>query len=139
MLMLCACLTGCATIINGSDQEIGVSSNPAGAQVTVNNRRKTTTPDTVHLQRNENHIMLFELEGYEPGSATVTNSASGWMWGNIVFGGLIGLVVDLVSGGGRKLSPQTVHVDLKPIARPIAKLEPAPGAMPLQPAAVHAQ
>jgi hypothetical protein len=36
-----------------------------------------------------------EFAGFE---ATVTRSVSGWVWGNVVFGGLVGLAVDAISG-----------------------------------------
>ncbi len=42
------------------------------------------------------------------------------MWGNIVFGGLIGLAVDAISGGLYKLEPPQVEGQL---ARREAKLE----------------
>jgi hypothetical protein len=34
------------------------------------------------------------------------------VWGNILFGGLIGLVVDFASGGVYNIAPENVHVDL---------------------------
>ena len=52
--------------------------------------------------------MRMELEGYAPYEATMTRGVSGWVWGNIVFGGLVGLAVDAVSGGLYKISPEQV-------------------------------
>jgi hypothetical protein len=48
------------------------------------------------------------LDGYQPFEATITRGTSGWVWGNIVFGGLIGLAVDAMSGGLYTLSPAQV-------------------------------
>jgi len=40
--------------------------------------------------------------------ATLTRSVSGWVWGNIVIGGLIGLAVDAISGGLYTLGPEQI-------------------------------
>ena len=52
------------------------------------------------------------MDGYLPFDATITRSTSGWVWGNIVFGGLIGLAVDAISGGLYKLKPEQVEAEL---------------------------
>jgi hypothetical protein len=39
-------------------------------------------------------------------------SVSGWYAGNLIFGGIIGLVLDPISGGMFKLSPDLVSVTL---------------------------
>lgn len=99
---------GCGTIIHGTNQDIGVSSTPSGASVTVDNKSYGKTPAIVKLSRKDNHIVKIELAGYQPFEATITKSVSGWVWGNILFGGLIGLAVDAISGGLYKLSPEQV-------------------------------
>ena len=69
---------------------------------------KGQTPAVVPLARKRTHIVRLELDGYQPYEATIIKSASGSVWGNIVFGGLIGLVVYAASGGLYKLSPVQV-------------------------------
>jgi hypothetical protein len=101
-------LVGCATIINGTTQDVGISSMPTGAAVTVDNKPYGITPVIASLSRKDNHIVKIELEGYQPFEAVMTRSASGWVFGNIVFGGVIGVVVDAVSGGLYKLSSEQV-------------------------------
>ncbi|MFH1337185.1 MAG: PEGA domain-containing protein, partial [Candidatus Zixiibacteriota bacterium] len=49
-----------------------------------------------------------DMSGYQPFEATITRSVSGWVWGNVLFGGLIGLAVDAISGGLYKLTPDQV-------------------------------
>ena len=56
--------------------------------------------------------MRMELAGYQPYETTVTHSVSGWVWGNIVIGGLIGLAVDAISGGLYKLTPEQVSATM---------------------------
>jgi len=112
VLLVCFTLWGCATIMHGTTQEIGVQSRPTGATVTIDNKDFGTTPVIASLSRKDNHIVSVTLEGYEPFDATITRSTSGWVWGNIVFGGLIGLAVDAISGGLYKLSPEQVEAEL---------------------------
>ena len=103
---------GCGTIMQGGTESLGVSSNPSGAHVIINNEHKGQTPLTVELKRKENHVIELHKDGYESASETVTHNVSGWVWGNLLFGGVIGLAVDSIAGGMYKLSADTVHVDL---------------------------
>lgn len=97
---------GCASIIHGTRQDVGISSSPSSAQVTVDGIQTGATPVVAHLTRKDNHIVKLQLAGYKPYETTLTRSVSGWVWGNIVFGGLIGLAVDAISGGLYKLTPE---------------------------------
>ena len=105
---LAALLSACASIIHGTAQDVGISSSPTGAQVTVDNQPRGATPTIVKLSRKDHHIVKIELPGYQPFEATITRSVSGWVWGNIVFGGIIGLAVDAITGGLYKLSPEQI-------------------------------
>jgi len=98
--------------MNGSTQNIGFSSAPTGATISVDNQAFGVTPAIVDLSRKNNHIVKIELENYQPFEATITRGVSGWVWGNIVFGGLIGLAVDAISGGLYKLSPEQIEAQL---------------------------
>jgi len=105
-------ILGCGTIFNGSSQGIGFSSVPTNATITVDNHTFGHTPTVINLSRKDNHIVKIELEGYETFEATITRKVSGWVWGNLVFGGLIGLAVDAISGGLYKLKPDQVQAQL---------------------------
>jgi len=101
-------IAGCATIMHGTSQDIGFQSTPTNARVTVDGMPHGNTPVVAKLSRKDNHIVKMELDGYQPFEATITRGTSGWVWGNIVFGGLIGLAVDAMSGGLYKLTPEQV-------------------------------
>ena len=105
-------LIGCASIMHGTSQEVGISSTPSGAKVSVSSQSFGTTPVIVNLKRKNNHIIKIELEGYLPYETTLTKKVSGWVWGNIVLGGLIGLAVDAISGGLYTLSPEQIQAEL---------------------------
>ncbi len=99
--------------MQGTTQKIGISSNPSGARVTINGNQLGSTPLFTDLKRGDNHIVKIELDGYQPYEMTITKKISGWVWGNIVFGGLIGLAVDAISGGIYKLTPEQVMAELR--------------------------
>jgi hypothetical protein len=103
-----AIATACGTIIHGTRQDVGVSSSPTGAQVFVDNTPLGQTPVVAKLTRKDNHVIRITMPGYQTFETNVTRSVSGWVWGNIVFGGLIGLAVDAISGGLYKLRPEQV-------------------------------
>jgi uncharacterized protein YceK len=106
-------VSGCATIIHGTQQDVGISSTPSGATVTIDNTEKGVTPVVAKLKRKENHTVKIQLAGYQPFETTLTHSVSGWVWGNIAIGGLIGLAVDAMSGGIYKLTPEQVAGSLQ--------------------------
>lgn len=106
-------LSGCGTIINGSSQLINVSSNPSGASISVDGIRNAQTPAYISLARKSGHALEITLDGYQPFQMQIQRGTSGWVWGNIVFGGLIGLVVDASTGGMYKLTPEQISAQLQ--------------------------
>src|SRR6476660_10190694 len=87
-------ITGCATIMHGTGQDVGISSTPTAAAVTIDNQPSGQTPYVAKLSRKDTHIVHITAPGYAPADLTLTRKTSGWVWGTIVFGGLIGLAVD---------------------------------------------
>ena len=116
IVTLIACIfvmSGCATLMQGTTQSIGISSTPTGAAVMVDGIERGRTPLVVDLKRKDHHFVKIEMAGYMPFETTFTRSTSGWVWGNIVFGGLIGLAVDAISGGLYKLTPTEINAALR--------------------------
>src|SRR5580765_5899488 len=111
-----AALTGCATIMHGTSQDIGFQSSPTNAKVLVDGLPMGNTPVVAKLSRKDNHIVKMNLDGYQPFEATLTRGTSGWVWGNAVFGGLIGLAVDAMSGGLYKINENSVSGQLNAVA-----------------------
>lgn len=105
-------LAACASIIHGTHQDVGITSVPTGAQVTVDNVQSGNTPMVAKLTRKDNHIVRITLPGYQPYDLTLTRGVSGWVWGNLAFGGLIGLAVDAIDGGMYKLTPEQLTATL---------------------------
>jgi hypothetical protein len=105
IVVLVLSISACATIMHGTSQDVGISSSPSSAVVTVDGLNVGNTPVIAHLKRGDNHTVAINLRGYAPFESTVTKGVSGWVWGNIVFGGLIGLAVDAMTGGLYNLTP----------------------------------
>lgn len=109
-------VSGCATILHGTTQEVSVSSDPSGATVTTG-ELKTTTPGKLELQRNTSHLLTFTKEGYQTKTARLASVVSGAVMTNLIAGGLIGWGVDASTGGDSRLVPESIQVKLKPIER----------------------
>lgn len=58
-----------------------------------------------------------------PYETQFTRKVDAWIAGNIVFGGLIGLAVDAISGGMYKLTPNQLQAELRANAVAITKSE----------------
>lgn len=111
-IVLLVSSSACATIMHGTSQDIGISSMPTGASITVDNVTKAQTPFVASLSRKDNHIVHIAADGFAPADLTLTRGTSGWVWGNIVFGGLVGLAVDAISGGLYNLTPEQLSTSL---------------------------
>jgi hypothetical protein len=117
--------TGCASIVTGTHRKVAFKSNPEGAKVTVVNANgKTvaegTTPFTVKLVkgkpyfRGQTYTLTFVKEGYWDTEQKLKSTVNGWYLGNLVFGGLVGLlVVDPLTGAMYTL-PKEVSASLNP-------------------------
>jgi hypothetical protein len=106
---------GCATIMQGSEQGVAFSSSPSGAFVTVNGRALGTTPLLTDLKRRDTQMVRITMDGYAPYEMAMTRSVSGWLFGNILFGGIPGLIVDFATGSIYKLSPEQVAANLNQV------------------------
>jgi len=112
-LALCLTFASCASIMIGTSQEVSIASNPTGAQVTDNGVALGKTPLAVDLKKKNQHKIRIELEGYAPYEVAMIRKTSGWIAGNIIFGGLIGLAVDAITGGMYMLKPEQIQAELK--------------------------
>lgn len=106
-------LSGCGTIIHGTTEQVGVTSDPSGATVEIDKTKIGKTPLTQELSRKDTHSVKISMDGYKSREMIINRTTSGWAWGNILFGGLIGLVVDASTGGLYKLEPNEVNAQLK--------------------------
>jgi hypothetical protein len=113
LTVLPAAVVACATIMHGTSQQIGINSQPTGATVVVDSQSLGVTPIVAKLARNKVHRVTVTMPGYQPFEMVTTRKTSGWVWGNIVFGGLIGLAVDAGTGGLYDVRPDQVAAQLQ--------------------------
>lgn len=116
--------SGCASIVDGGDKSVRIHSNPAGAKVTISDKDGKevcvqNTPAVVTLRRHhgyfdgEKYKLLFEAPGYYPSEVEVKSVLNGWYFGNLFFGGAIGLLgVDPATGAMWTLSPREIEWNL---------------------------
>lgn len=96
--------TGCASITGTENQSVSVQTRQqTGAEVVgafcelTNNKGKwfVTTPGSVSIHRsNDDMQVICKKENFENGRAAVVSDTKGSMFGNIIFGGGIGAIVD---------------------------------------------
>lgn len=110
-------LSGCASIFQGATQPITISSMPESANVTVVNRagqkiHTGVTPVTLTLHRGAGYFrpeiyrITMQKEGYASREIVISGTVNGWYFGNILFGGLIGMIaVDPATGAMYSLPP----------------------------------
>jgi hypothetical protein len=112
VVLLAGVISACATIMHGSSQELSVASTPTGARVLVDGSESGKTPFVANLRRKDKHVIRIEMDGYQPFEMPIVRETSGWVWGNLVFGGIPGLAVDAITGGLYKLKPEEVNATL---------------------------
>ena len=103
-LALQTLLTGCATITKDANQPVRVETysknNVAvtGAKCVGKNERGEFTTDSSGMMRphrsGENLLITCSKDGEETGFGTLISRANGGMFGNILFGGGIGAIID---------------------------------------------
>lgn len=120
-------LSGCATVMNSGPRSIPVSSTPPGAKVSIYDRSErlvvtNTTPFVAVLStkykyfRGQQYRLVFDLAGHEPAEVKLKSKRSGWYLGNVLVGGLPGLlVVDPITGAMYYLTPEEVDQPLTPL------------------------
>ena len=100
-------ITGCASIINGTNQPLSVETrlngtSIAGANCKLANDKGTwfvTSPGSITVHRSgEDLSVKCEKDTIQPGISSVKSSTKGMAFGNILFGGPIGAGIDIANG-----------------------------------------
>ena len=105
--LLCA---SCASIVSSNESTTYIETFPDKAECELHGQdfsRVVTTPNSIHLPAKSAPITVScKKEGYFTTAQTLDTSMDGWIWGNLIFGGIIGGVVDLARGSGQKFPPK---------------------------------
>ena len=116
--------SSCATIITGSQDKVSIESDPPGAEFETSNGQKGTTPGVVTIADTETLSVTVTKPGFAPASSSLEPRMSGWVLGNIVIGGVIGIAIDLISGQWR------THDDRILVKLTAGDQHPSPAASP---------
>lgn len=108
-------LAGCATIVASGPDLVPVNSTPSGATVYLDDVPVGVTPTTLTLKRSSEGQIRIELPGYQPVYVSQGKVFNGWFVGNIVLGGLIGIIVDVATSNVTKHSENAVTVTLQAV------------------------
>ncbi|MDP2302307.1 MAG: PEGA domain-containing protein [Ignavibacteria bacterium] len=114
---------GCSTMINTTTQVVEVKTTPTNAKITINGKRFGNSPQYVNIERGINHVIKFELDGYELYETQITQQMSYWYWGNALNGFLPGMLIDWYNGSMYNLIPSNIDVELSQVkvVEPIKK------------------
>ncbi|MFZ4590316.1 MAG: PEGA domain-containing protein [Ignavibacteria bacterium] len=110
-------VSGCATILSGSKDEINLTSEPQGAKVLVNGINEGKTPLILNLKKGKDYAIEFVKEGFETKTFRLTSSlGAGWLVLDILLGGIIGIIVDAATGDWNVFSDDFYKANLEPKA-----------------------
>ena len=117
VLMLSA--TSCASIVEGSSQEILVNTSPNGAHCEISRFAVTIatieqTPGSATIKKLNKPIAIScSKPGYETTTQVNKSDLAGWNLGNLAIGGLIGFTVDWIDGAWNKYT-SPINMTLSP-------------------------
>jgi hypothetical protein len=112
-------LSGCATLLGGgSNQAVTIEATPSEARYAIKSSSGIQmsagdVPTSVRLPRKNEYQIDISLDGYETRTVAITRGTNGWIWGNLVFGWIVGFIVDFATGSAYKLEPELVNVTLE--------------------------
>ncbi len=118
-LLLLGLLGGCASIIEGTNQQIAVNTNPSGADCGLYRKGiKIGTilqaPGSTLVNKTKNDIWIVCVkQGYQAATYLNHSGVAGGTFGNIIAGGGIGWAIDSASGADNKYD-SPVNLSLVP-------------------------
>lgn len=127
LVIVLVALQGCASIVSKNSYPVTIDSSPSAATFEILDRdgrsvQAGTTPQTITLKSSsgyfkaQRYTIQFSKDGHTGATHTLSSTVDGWYFGNILLGGLIGmLIVDPATGAMYRL-PERVDVALDPIA-----------------------
>jgi hypothetical protein len=124
-------LGGCAAVVDGGHQEITVNTTPAGADCSLERNgvsvgRIQGAPSAVTIEKSKEDLtVVCKKDGYQEATYLDKSGLDGWIFGNILIGGLIGIGIDMASGSWNQYD-SPVNVTLLPVAAKEGAVTPPP-------------
>lgn len=98
-------LSGCATMIRGTEQEISVNTNPTAADIQFSNGQSCISPCTIKTKRNQSLQISVTKEGCHQQTATMMPTLAG-------AGAMLGGFIDYGTGAVYDLHPNPLTISL---------------------------
>jgi hypothetical protein len=105
-LLMLPVLASCASIVSGRSQIVTMETPDAQqAHCQLQNHKGTwtvaATPSPVTIRDSASDmVVVCEKDGYEKTTGTFSSNLKPWLFGNVILGGIIGIIVDLSDGAG---------------------------------------
>ena len=104
-------LTGCASVIKGSNETISVNSVEKGTTIYVDGAARGLDTASVSLKKGKTYNIRAEKEGCEAASATTGESFDPIsLLGILIDFGIFTIPIDMISGAAWKIEPTTYTV-----------------------------
>ena len=109
-------LAGCASIVEGTDQQISIQSKPSKAACELMRDGTqlayvSATPEVVKVDKSQHDIVVTcSKDGWDDGVGILTADFESMSFGNILIGGVIGAAVDAGSGAMHHYPPSIMVV-----------------------------
>jgi hypothetical protein len=91
-----------------------VNSNPTGAMVYIDDMPIGPTPVMAQCGRSSECVIKVEKEGYNTYIQDKDKVVAGWVFGNLILGGGIGVIVDLIAHNQGKYTEEPIFVNIAP-------------------------
>ena len=86
--------------------------------LSINDEVRGQTPLTTPVSRRRNHTVRIEKPGYQPVERTLTRHVNGWVFGNLLIGGILGTGIDAATGAIFEVEPDRIFATLAPQEQP---------------------
>ncbi len=106
---------GCAAMLQGTRQMIQANSTPNGAKILVSpTNEEYVTPAMMNLERKYNYVLTFSKKGYSTAKFNIHKKLDVTMLLlDVLFTGVLGVIVDAATGAWYDLTPEFVTVTLE--------------------------
>ena len=121
IIITCVFLSGCATIVSNTSWPVSIDSKPDGVHVSITNKSGKEvyagkTPLVTKLKSGsgffskESYTVVMTYKGIEKRTINLECTINGWYFGNLLIGGLIGmLIIDPATGAMYRLEKKDIY------------------------------
>ena len=116
IFMIVFVCSSCKTITVGTEQQVNIQSSVSGATAEIPGYGTYNLPATIALKKGDGpYYVSVCKKGYECQQLVIRKESDvfGVLVGNVLFGGLLGMIIDYGTGAAYELSPETLIAALE--------------------------